>query len=163
MKFTKSPATPAESGQYLVKTTHKEQGAREVFAVWTGTEWVTAPGREVTAWAYPLQPKHDSYRMSEDLILFTLAGKETPETIARHVGRTAASVKVRAHLLGLSLAIKKGYEHWNARDEKILIELFRAGFRGNALADKLGRSYRSISGKLEAFKRQGILPRRGRE
>lgn len=162
MIFTTEPLTPPETGQYITHTTHKEYGAREVWAIWQGEHWITAPGREVTAWAYPDQPKRNGYSVAEDMTLFRLAGKKGPEDIGKEIGRSAASVKVRAHLLGISLAVKHGYGHWTAEDEKYLIELFKDGMKPLMIGKKLERSRGSINSKIEQFRRLGILPRKGK-
>lgn len=155
---------PHEKGQYpaLLKS-DDDHAARDVVALWDGKRWITAPGRVVEYWSYPtLKARPTSYVYDEDFLLFSQAGILTAEAIATMLKRTESSVKVRAHLLGISLAVVNTYNEWSARDENFLIELVKDGFTSNEIASKLERSRNSVYSKIEAFRQKGILPRRGK-
>lgn len=158
--FTPASINPPKPGQYIATTTHKEHGGREVWAIWQGQHWITAPGREVEAWALPRQPKRNGYTVAEDMTIFRLAGKKPADQIAAEIGRSPASVKVRGHLLGLSLAVNYGYNHWSGTDERYLIELFKDGMKPGRIAIKLERTKASVNSKIEAFRKLGVLPRK---
>lgn len=158
-----SERSPGIGGQYVVIATHAERPARELVALWQGDKWITGKGWTVQQWRLERpQRKTTSYTVAEDLELLTNDVKRDAREMSQHLGRSESSVKVRACVLGVSLAAAgRIYEHWNGTDEKYVAELTLAGFTPQEIGDKLERSRASVYSKIEALRRQGVLPRHG--
>ena len=165
IKITQSQ--PVKPGQYVVIATHSSQPARELVAIWENdgfkSGWLTAHGWTVQQWRLERpQRKSTSYTEREDRILLKNNGKANARELSQALGRSESSIKVRACLLGVSLAVQgRIYEHWNGTDERYVAELTLAGFTPQEIGDKLERSRASVYSKIEALRRQGVLPRHG--
>lgn len=154
---------PTTLGQYVVIAHHdaKELPARELVALYGAGGWITAPGWHVHEWRSERpQFKRNSYSEDEDLALLKNDGKRDAKEMAEHLGRSESSVKVRACILGVSLAAKgRAYNAWGGADERYVVELTNAGFTPQDIADKLDRSRASVYSKIEALRKVGVLPR----
>ena len=89
--------------------------------------------------------KHSRWSDEEIDFLFENFDTMSKAEIAEHLGRTKASVSGKAQELLLSSGKNK---FWTRKEIATAVEMYKAGYTGREIAEKLGRNERCVTSKI---------------